>query len=95
MVAVIPPQLSGENTELSEGDVIVGLSEAALPGAVQHLVDLGGGGVEPEVIEERLYLLLGDGGGGSQPGVPGPVEGLRGGPVDDNSGRHYYDMFLP
>ena len=76
MVVVITPQLRGEDTELSECDVIVGLSEAALPGTVEHLVDLGGGGVEAEVVKERLYLMLGDGGGGPQPCVPGSIQPL-------------------
>ena len=95
MVVVIPPQLRGEDTELSECDVIVGLSEAALPGAVQHLVDLGGGGVETEVIKERLYLMLRDGGGGPQPGVPGSVQPLCSLSVHNDSCRHYYDIIAP
>ena len=67
--------------------MIVCLSDAALPGAVEHLVHLGGAGVEADVIEERLDLLLVDDVGGPEPGVPGPVEPLRGLAVHDDT-RH-------
>ena len=40
MVAVVPPQLRGEHAELSEGDVIVWVSDRTLSSTVQHLVDL-------------------------------------------------------
>ena len=50
-----------------------------------------GGGVETEVIKERLYLMLRDGGGGPQPGVPHSVQPLCGLPVHNDSSRHYYD----
>ena len=71
VVGVVLPQLRRENAKLPKGNKVLGVPLAALASAVQHLEDLGLAGVEGDVVEEGLDLVVGDGGVAAHLGVPG------------------------